>query len=638
MPASAAAILAALVLLRFLPVWLGGWTYFWGDLTYLHHPWQASLALSLQSGQLPLWDASSYFGMPMAARMQNAAFYPGQLPFFLFGFSDALALFHAAHYWLAGWLMTLWLRSLRLGWAPALGGGILYALGGGLFSRIPFLNHLSTLSLLPATLLFFRRPALLGLTLAAAFLAGFPPIFIGLAAAAWSAAAVAEAGRGAAFFRDAARAWVVAGVLAAALAACLLIPGAELFFLSRRASGIPIEEALLYGYNWRDLLGWVSPLLTAAGRYAPAMEWWKCSWLGFAGAAAALWGLARLPRRERLGAALLLAGVGALMLGSRWAWEALPPLKLIRYPGNLFYLALPLLSYLAAKGLSALPPRWRAAALLAMALELSLYAAGSMPLAPRSLFTSAGPLVRHLQEKLEGGRYLLSPVALNRNVGAGVFDWKHRLYGISNAPYRLRAAANFGDPLSPTACFKVMDFLFTRPGADAAAEFFPWLGIRYLLTPLKVEGSNRLVHEETLLWELYRTRAPASSAWLFDETGGSALSFGLPLSPPTGPARPLESRRAREDLFEVSGEGPGWLFLAEPLLPGWKARLLAPEGERPLAVEPAWLAFQKARVPAGPWTAAFRYDPASWRWGLALTLLSLAALSTFGALRLRRLA
>ena len=68
----AAALLALLVLGLFVPAWSRGLMPFWGDLTYLHLPWQQASTQLLQAGQLPLWDPFLYFGMPMAANMQRA--------------------------------------------------------------------------------------------------------------------------------------------------------------------------------------------------------------------------------------------------------------------------------------------------------------------------------------------------------------------------------------------------------------------------------------------------------------------------------------------------------------------------------------------------------------------------------------
>ena len=98
--------------------------------------------------------------------------------------------------------------------------------------------------------------------------------------------------------------------------------------------------------------------------------------------------------------------------------------------------------------------------------------------------------------------------------------------------------------------------------------------------------------------------------------------------PPPASGKPLAETREREDRFSVSGEGEGWVFVSEPRYPGWRATLETPGGSAPLSIEPALGAFMKANVPEGPWKAAFAYDPASWRWGV---LLSLGALLAFGS-------
>jgi hypothetical protein len=40
-------------------------------------------------------------------------------------------------------------------------------------------------------------------------------------------------------------------------------------------------------------------------------------------------------------------------------------------------------------------------------------------------------------------------------------------------------------------------------------------------------------------------------------------------------------------------------------------------------------AFQKIHLPPGDWEIFFRYDPASWKWGLILSLLSLGSLAAY---------
>ena len=632
--ARAAAALALLVGVLFAPLWLKGLSPFWGDLTYLHLPWQQSTTGVMQAGRLPLWDPYLYFGMPMAANMQRAVFYPGALPFRFFGFASGAALFHALHYFLAGWLMWLWLRSLRLSPGAALAGAAVFMLGGGLLSRMPFLNHLAVLSLLPAFLLFFRRPALLALSLAAAFLAGYPPFLIGGAVLAWAVSAVLASPRegAAAWAWSGGRGWLLAGFLAAALAACQLLPGAELLGLSRRGGGMGLEETLLYGYSWKDLGAWISPLLVRG--FDPAVNWTRSSYIGFTGALAAAWGLWVLGRRRAAGLAVLLGGVLLIILGettalSRWLWQYFPPLRFVRYPGNLAYLGWPLAALLAAAGLQRLRPAWRTALFALLSVELLCYGAGQAPRAPRSLFTDAGPLVSRLQGELGSGRYLLSPLALESHQGRGVHDWKWRLYGLTNAPYRLRAAGNFGEPLVPREVYGFMDMLYSQTSVPAVARLLPCAGISLLLTRDALAPVRLLKSEGETLWHIYRAAGTAALAWALPERVGEALPPGLPSGPLPAEARPLSLSWPREDRFDVSGQGAGWAFVAEPRYPGWRAILDSAGSLRPVEALPAWGAFQKVRVPQGPWRLLFFYEPSSWRVGLFLTLLSLTALGLY---------
>jgi hypothetical protein len=633
----AASVLLAVVLLQFIPIWARGLTPFWGDLTYIHHPWQAFSTQLFQAGRLPLWDPYLYLGMPLIARLQNGIFYPGETPFYLFGFATGLAVFHLVHYWLAGWLMFLWLRSLRLSAAAGLGGALIFCLGGGLASRMPFINHLSVLSLMPSLFLFFRRPLPLALCLACAFLAGYPAILVGAAAAAWAVMMLVAAAHPARQAAPAVRAWLLGGLFAAALCACQLLPGAELMSLSRRSGGMDLAETLLFGYSFGDLVQWVSPVLAPWPAFDPAVNWWKCSYVGFVGFSAALAGLCLLRRRRSMAAAVLLIGIALLLLGgntavSRALWAHFPPLSFVRYPGNLAYLAFPLLSLLAAVGFEKAGRARRGVLVVLAACELSLYGWGAAPLAPRRLFTSAGPLVRELQQRLEGTRYLLSPLALERHSGAGTFDWKHRLYGMTNGPFRLRAAGNFGEPLVPRSCYALMDSLYRQPSAEAVAGLLPWAGVSRLLTIDPVAPTPLLSAEGASLWAVSRVRASVALAYWFDEETGARLPAGLASRrdlPPLG--APLEQQRVREDRFTVEGRSlrPGWAYVAEPLYPGWSVTLETPQGLAEAKAEPALLAFQKVRVPAGPWRLRFSFDPFSWRLGSLLTCAALVALACY---------
>lgn len=365
--------------------------------------------------------------------------------------------------------------------------------------------------------------------------------------------------------------------------------------------------------------------------FRPEVEWYKCVYLGAAAACAAGLGLHRLPRRRAAALAAALAVVVLLILGgsnpvSRALWTRLTPLRYVRYPGNLAYLALLPLAALVGAGFARAA---RAPALAAlMAAELLVCGWRSTPTSPRGLFVEKGPLVRALQPRLEGTRYLISPRALEASSGVSLVDWKTRLYGLTNAPYRLRAAANFGEPLVPAPNYEMMDRVLSARSVSEAAGWMPWAGATRLLTPAP-PSAPELAFEDRALWNVSRVRAPAALAYRLSAEAGAALPAEPPSSPPPLAGEPLREERVREDRFAVSGAGAGWAYVAEPRYPGWRAELITPGGAAPADVEPALGVFQKARVPDGPWTLAFRYDPASWRAGALLSLAALLALGSY---------
>jgi|CXWL01.1.fsa_nt_gi hypothetical protein len=623
--ALAAAVLAVLALGFIGSSALVGLSVFWSDLTYLHFGWRAAPAMLIEAGRAPLWEPALYFGMPMAASMQGGLFYPPAIFYYLFGFAAANALFQALHLFLAGWLCALWLRSWRLSWGASLGAAIVFAFGGVMISRLSYLNHLSVLVWAPALALFFRKPLALALVLSLMVLAGYPSFIPGCAAAAWAAALAARADR--APWRQTVLSWMGAGLLAAAVSCVQLLPGLELAAYSRRAGGVGLAEGLAWGFSPRDLLQWIGPLAVGWSRFHPADEWYKCVYLGVVGFVLAAYGLYALSWRRRAVVAVSLALTALLTLAgsnpvSDALWRGLPFLRFVRYPGNVAYIALLPLSVLIGVGLQ----RRRSAPLLVLLAAVELVALGraAIPLAPHRLFVDAGALVRTLQERLDGTRYLISPRALHASIGVGVFDWKQRLYGLTNAPYRLRAAANFGEPLVPAASYSVMDELFKLPSVDAAASWLPWIGVSRLLTPTSAE-SPRLISEGAVMWEISKAQGPASLAYHLSLAAGAALPADWPPVPPELGA-PLSVRRSREDQFEISGEGAGWAYVAEPCFPGWKTFLDTPAGRRRVFAAPALAAFQKFETPSGPWTFLWRYEPGSWRLGLLATWLALLAL------------
>ena len=624
----AALLLAGLAACFMGSWWMRGVCPFWGDLSYLSQPWRAFNAELLEAGRLPLWDPYAYLGMPHAAQMQNGLFYPGSLFFCFFGWANALRLYDLLHFWLAGFLAYLWLRSIGLGNVAALGGGAAYGFGGWIWIRVEWPNQLGVLALLPALLLFSRSPRSWGAAWALAFFAGYPLFAIGGAAAAMATLFVL---RGTRLLKSGeCRRMPAAGLWAAGLAAVLLLPAWELLRHSTRAQGLDWSSVLSFGFKPADFWGWISPFLVPGPR-PPLfhLRWWSCDYLGLVGAGVALRGLAKIERGVALRVFLWLFIIGILLLGrstglSLWLWTRLAPLRYLRYPGNLAYLAWPCLAFLVAAGFPGGRRAGGALLLSAMLVELLAYSRFAFPTEPDRVLTAAGPLASYLQTRLAAGeRYLLSPRAQAMTRGRGLLDWKSRLYGLSNLPYKIRSADNVGEPLEIASSSDFLDFLSSRPSAAAAAAYFPWAAVRLLLAPSPV--SAPLAREARIAWEIGRLKAPMGRVAWFDEKSGSSISPGLP--PPSFSGRPLPTHDVSETLWtaDLSREAPGWLFISEPRYPGWTFTLAGPGHAAPVALEtePAAEAFQKCRVPPGFWRLYARYDPWSLRLGLAGTLFAL---------------
>jgi hypothetical protein len=106
-----------------------------------------------------------------------------------------------------------------------------------------------------------------------------------------------------------------------------------------------------------------------------------------------------------------------------------------------------------------------------------------------------------------------------------------------------------------------------------------------------------------------------------------------------GPMRAAEivSYQAQRVVIHATAARPAWLVLTDAHYPGWRARVNGREAE----VVPANYAFRGVRIGEGESRAVFTYEPASYRLGAFIGLLSLActlALAAGGAICRRALA
>jgi len=126
-------------------------TIYTGDVE-LDSYWRVFYAQAIKSGHFPLWNPYEFSGYPFMAGIENAVFYPLNLLFLTMPVERAANYSVILHFFLAGSLMYLFLRTLRLGRAAALLGGCVFAFNGFWLGR-----SISCMAWLPLILLFLEK-------------------------------------------------------------------------------------------------------------------------------------------------------------------------------------------------------------------------------------------------------------------------------------------------------------------------------------------------------------------------------------------------------------------------------------------------------------------------------------------------
>jgi len=231
----------AVLVLAFYPLMLPGRLLAAGDLPFFHLPLRTLFKNAVEAG-FPWWNSALNGGQPILSNPNYAAFYPPSWLALILPVPVALHLILLLH---AGWAFAgSWklARHLGCGRPAAMLAATAFALGGSLVSTAPILTLFCGLSWVPWVVLWghrvvtekvwFRPTCLLGLGLAAQFLAGEPVacIISGIALLGVALDGLASGSR--AGFR------LAAGIaLSIALAGVQLVPTAVRLADSPRGSG-----------------------------------------------------------------------------------------------------------------------------------------------------------------------------------------------------------------------------------------------------------------------------------------------------------------------------------------------------------------------------------------------------------------
>lgn len=574
-------------------------------------PWLELARAELAAGRLPLWNPHQSGGVPLLGNDQSALASPLIWPALLAGVASGWNLSLLLRLVLAFGSAFLWLRDLGRSAAAAALGGVAYGLSGPF---VAWLEHpeTTTAAAFPLVLLFSSRLAarptrrdFVGLALATALVmtGGQPEVQViaAIIAAAWLIRETLSPRR----LLSAAS----AALLGAGLTAAVLFPFVEYFRASAARFGVDRRPFVL---PLRDLARFVEPRLPGSNVIEAAAT---VSVTALVLAAAGLW------RIRRDGRAAFWAGGAAIALLATYDNPASRALALhtpVYWTRFLLFLPLPL-GYLASGALDAVTARWRergrpaaaaivgTAVVLAAAAELVLAAQGVHGSSrPEDLRTTT-PLLRRLQADSDAFRILplhtfLSPDSATlyglddvRGYDAlGPLDWRRELEKMGRV-VRL-----------PTQ-FEVLEPWDLVPGGAALDEW----NVRYLLLhPHFGFGAAELNARKGL--DLEEVYAGPDGRILRNRRA-------RPRARLAGPGRvEVESRHPGRWAFRVEAGGPDVLTVADPMFPGWAARL---DGRAVDLPEEPGLPMRVA-VPAGTHRVDLLYRPASFRWGAAVAALS----------------
>jgi hypothetical protein len=331
------------------------------DLFRLFIPDASFLRESLARGEWPLWNPYQRLGQPFAATLYSQVYYPPHLLLVsLLAPARALTWQIIGHVGLLAAGLYLLARRLGLPVLAACAAGAVAAftpLVTQLASQVNILSAAAWTGLLVVAVLNVLdvpsrgRIAAVALVLSLSLLAGSPEVIL------WQTLLCALVSIGARARHWAA--WALGFAWAAAIAAVVLLPGAEFAANSGRLAGQ--GDQLDWSCAPADLVGmaWLGFERSAAAGLTPRSDFLPTPFMGFTSVLLALAGAAAARRRPE--ARPFVAGalvLGALSLGQHFFVARLllliPPLHLFRYPSRYLLGAALCLAVLTGYGVQAL--------------------------------------------------------------------------------------------------------------------------------------------------------------------------------------------------------------------------------------------------------------------------------------------
>ena len=120
-------------------------------------PWRKQVIDTFKAKKIPLWDATSFSGVPLLGNIQSGALYPLNFLFFILPFSMAWTILIISQPLLAGIFLFLFLRHKHLDVISSLVGSVCFAFSGFSIAWLTWGTIISTICWLPLMLLSFEK-------------------------------------------------------------------------------------------------------------------------------------------------------------------------------------------------------------------------------------------------------------------------------------------------------------------------------------------------------------------------------------------------------------------------------------------------------------------------------------------------